>query len=151
MKKRKKRNPTKFTDKLVEVIISRRKVIEKGFFIIIILSVICTFMVGVNYDLTKYLPEWAPSKLGIDVMEREFGYPGSARVMIGDVSIHEAKLYKEQIKRIDSRYSYMGGLGGPNLCIRRFSCSSEAGRLLQGWIRRHGHPIHQRRFRSTYI
>jgi len=97
----KKNNKPQLMDKLIDVIVNRRKWIEKIFIILIIASVFCYFQIGVNYDLTKYLPKSAPSKQGIDVMEEEFGYPGSARVMIGDVTLYEAKLYKEKIELID--------------------------------------------------
>jgi len=40
------------------------------------------------------------SKQGIDLMEKEFGYPGTARVMISGVTIYEAKNYKDRIENI---------------------------------------------------
>lgn len=88
-------------DRLISFIVKRRNDIEKFFIVMVILSVIASTMVGVNYDLTKYLPSWAPTKQGIDIMEQEFGYPGTARVMVKDVSIYEAKLYKDKIEAID--------------------------------------------------
>lgn len=33
-------------------------------------------MVGINYDLTKYLPDSSPSAQALDIMEDEFTYPG---------------------------------------------------------------------------
>lgn len=33
-------------------------------------------------------------------MEKEFGYPGTARVMVDDVSLYEAKAYKEKIEAV---------------------------------------------------
>ena len=39
--------------------------------------------VNVNYDLTEYLPASARSCIGLDLMEDEFGYPGTARLMMG--------------------------------------------------------------------
>ena len=50
-----------------------------------------------NYDLTKYLPDTAESAIGLDVMRDKFGYPGTARVMVKDVSLYEAKQYKDEI------------------------------------------------------
>lgn len=86
---------------LVNAIINRRTMIEKVFVILVIVSVICFPFVGVNYDLSKYLPDYAPSKVGLDIMEEEFGYPGTARIMIKDVSINEAKIYKDRIENVD--------------------------------------------------
>lgn len=86
-----------FVDRLISFIVRRRKGIEKFFIAAVVLAIIGSLMVSVNYDLTKYLPKSAPTKQGIDVMEREFGYPGTARVMVKDVSVYEAKLYKDAL------------------------------------------------------
>jgi len=86
---------------LVDFIIRRSKLIEKVFAIIFIITALCLPFVGINYDLSKYLPSDMPSKQGIDLMEEEFGYPGTARIMIADVSIYEAKTYKDRIAAIE--------------------------------------------------
>ncbi len=87
--------------KISNIIIKQNKKIEKIFAVIFIICILCMPFVGVNYDLSKYLPDYAPSKQGIDIMEDEFGYPGTARIMIEDVSIYEAKLYKDMINNVD--------------------------------------------------
>lgn len=86
---------------LPDFIIRNAKKIEKLFFVLCIISFIMMPMVKVNYDLTKYLPESAPSKAGLDLMEEEFGYPGTARVMVDDVDLYEAKRIKNAIEDID--------------------------------------------------
>lgn len=86
---------------LIDFIINKRNWIERIFAIAVILSAIAFCFVKVNYDLSKYLPDNAPSKAGLNVMEEEFGYPGTARVMVGEVSLYEAKLYKDRIADID--------------------------------------------------
>lgn len=88
-------------DRLISFIVRRRNYIEKFFILMVVISAVLSLMVRVNYDLTKYLPSWAPTKQGIDVMEAQFGYPGTARVMVKDVTIYEAKLYKEKIAKIE--------------------------------------------------
>ncbi|WMJ83004.1 efflux RND transporter permease subunit [Oscillospiraceae bacterium LTW-04] len=88
-------------DRLISFIVRRRNYIEKFFILMVAISAVFSLMVKVNYDLTEYLPSWAPTKQGIDVMEAEFGYPGTARVMIKDVTVYEAKLYKEKIANIE--------------------------------------------------
>lgn len=85
---------------LIDFIIHRNRLIEKLFAILFIVSAVCFPFVHVNYDLSKYLPGDMPSRQGIDLMEQEFGYPGTARVMISDVSIYEAKLYQDKIENI---------------------------------------------------
>ena len=56
--------------------------------------------VSVNYDMTDYLPEDAPSTVSLDVMQEEFdGAIPNARVMVRDVSLSEAQDIKRQIKQ----------------------------------------------------
>lgn len=87
-------------EKLANKIVAHGKTIEKFFVVAIGLAILAQGLVGVNYDLTKYLPAETPAKQGITVMEREFGYPGTARVMIKDVSLYEAEAYKNEIAKI---------------------------------------------------
>lgn len=86
---------------LIDLIINSRNIIEKVFAVAVICSVVATCFVSVNYDLSKYLPDTAPSKQGLNIMEEEFGYPGTARVMVGEVSLYEAKMYKDRISNVD--------------------------------------------------
>ncbi len=89
------------TDRIIETVVYRRTRIEKFFILLIVFSLFCLPMVEINYDLTEYLPVSTETKQGIDLMEREFGYPGTARVLIRDVSVYEAKIYKNRIEQID--------------------------------------------------
>ena len=67
-----------------------------------IISLFCSKLVSVNYDITDYLPENTKSTVSIDVMQAEFdgGIP-NARVMIKNVTIPEALEYKEKLKNIE--------------------------------------------------
>ena len=68
---------------------------------VLILSLICIPMVGVNYDLTEYLPDDSPSAQALDIMEKEFTYPGMGRVLLEDVTLYEAKNIKDRIADVD--------------------------------------------------
>ena len=87
-------------EKLIHMIVLKHKTIGKVFVFLVVLSILCFLVVGVNYDLSKYLPSDSPSKQGIDLMKEEFEYPGSGQVMIEDVTLYEAKAYKEKIEAI---------------------------------------------------
>lgn len=87
--------------KIIHQIVYRGKTIERIFFIATIVCAICFPFVGVNYDLSKYLPGFAPTKQALDVMEEEFGYPGTARIMVKDVSLQEAKAIRDRIAEVD--------------------------------------------------
>ena len=96
-KEKKKNQNGGFSYMLASFIIHKRGWIESVFVIGCLLSLLTMNFVNVNYDLTKYLPETAESAIGLDVMRDKFGYPGTARVMVKDVSLYEAKQYKDEI------------------------------------------------------
>lgn len=78
---------------------------KKIIVVFIVTALICAILqnfVGVNYEMTDYLPEDSPSTAAVEIMEEEFegGIP-NARVMVKNVSIAEALEYKEKIKNID--------------------------------------------------
>src|SRR5690606_3259666 len=70
--------------------------------ILTIVAVIVQFGVTVNYNMVDYLTEDAPSVTAMDIMEEEFeGAVPNTRVMIQDVSIQEALIYKDKLSAID--------------------------------------------------
>ena len=86
---------------LARFIIEKRALIESIFVAGCIFSIIAMCFVNVNYDLTKYVPSYTQSSQGLDKMKEEFGYPGTAWLMIKDVSLYEAKMYKDQLAAVD--------------------------------------------------
>lgn len=88
-------------DRVVHLIVTKGNHIKRIFFVLAVFCAVCFPFVGVNYDLSKYLPDFAPTKQALDVMEAEFGYPGTARIMVKDVSMQEAKSIRKQISEVD--------------------------------------------------
>lgn len=86
---------------LVDFIIYKRKMIEIFFVILTIISAFCYMFVDVNYDITKYLPSTTKSQEGKKILEKEFGYPGTARIMVDNVTYYEAQNYKDQIESVE--------------------------------------------------
>src|SRR5699024_3695301 len=83
-------------------ILKYKKSIVIIFFILMIVSTIAQFFVSVNYNMTDYLPDDAPSTKGLEVMEEQFdGAMTNAQVMVEDVSIPEALEMKEKLAAID--------------------------------------------------
>lgn len=83
-------------------IIKYKKTIVLTFGIVAIIGTILQFFVSVNYNMTDYLPDDAPSTKAIDVMENQFdGAMTNAQVMIQDVTIQEALSFKEKLAAID--------------------------------------------------
>lgn len=87
--------------KLSGFIVRHNKGVQKLFILIVFVNLLLFPFVGINYDLTKYLPNSAPSKAAINKMEESFGYPGTGRVMLNDVTLYEAKVLKNRMEKVD--------------------------------------------------
>ncbi|MCD8370282.1 MAG: MMPL family transporter [Clostridiales bacterium] len=87
--------------RLARLIMEKRAWIEKLFLVGCLFSLLSMNLVQINYDLTNYIPSDATFSVGLDIMEREFGYPGTGRVMLKDVTLYEAKQYKDQMELVD--------------------------------------------------
>ena len=86
---------------LADFIVEHNKGIRNVVIVLVVFFAICFPFVEVNYDLTKYLPDTVDSKIAINKMRETFGYPGTGRLMLKDVTLYEAKQYKNQIEKID--------------------------------------------------
>ena len=86
---------------LPEWIVRHRGKIMSVFILLAVLCAFCIPFIKVNYDLTAYLPDDMESKKAINIMEEEFGYPGTARIMIENVTPYEAQLYQEMLEHVD--------------------------------------------------
>ncbi len=83
-------------------IIKYKRRIVITFILIALMSLVAQFGVSVNYNMMDYLPEDAQSTKAIDLMEQEFdGSVPNTRVMIKDVTIQEALVFKEKLASID--------------------------------------------------
>ena len=56
-------------EKIFHFIVYEGRKIEKAFIAMLLVFAICFPLVGVNYDLSKYLPQSAPSRQALSVME----------------------------------------------------------------------------------
>ena len=90
-----------FKRRVINFIVDHGRMIEIFFAVLIALSLFSNLFVETNYDLKEYLPENVPSETGIDLMSREFGYPGTARLMVDDVTLYKAKSIKDRIMAVD--------------------------------------------------
>lgn len=89
-------------NKFYTALVNKRKLILALFSIAFVISLVCSKLVFVNYDITDYLPENTKSTVSLDVMGKEFdgGIPNT-RVMIKNVTIPEALEYKDKLKAIE--------------------------------------------------
>ena len=86
---------------LADFIVDHNKGIRNIILLLVVFFGLCYPLVSINYDLTKYLPNDVDSKIAINKMRDVFGYPGTGRLMLKDVTLYEAKQYKNEIEKID--------------------------------------------------
>lgn len=93
---------TKFNlTQLAADIVNHNLLIEKIFIGLLVLAIGAQALVGVNYDLTTYLPADSQTKKGVDLVKSQFDYTGNARVMISDVSLSQAAVYQQQLSQLE--------------------------------------------------
>ena len=125
--------------KVAHFIVQRGRSIEKFFIAMTILCAVCYPFVGVNYDLSKYLPDFAPTKQALDVMEKEFGYPGMARIMVKDVTLPEARTIRQRISRVDG----VDLVVGPDLAANVYSTDAFIKNSLTDRFYKDGNAVYQ--------
>ena len=125
--------------KMAHFIVQRGRIIEKFFIAVTILCAVCYPFVGVNYDLSKYLPDFAPTKQALDVMEKEFGYPGMARIMVKDVTLPEARTIRQRISRVDG----VDLVVGPDLAANVYSTDAFIKNSLTDRFYKDGNTVYQ--------
>jgi predicted RND superfamily exporter protein len=83
-------------------VIRHRKPVIVIFCVLAALAAVLQLGVSVNYNMTDYLPEKAPSTETLTLLEREFpdAIP-NARVMLRDVTVTQALAVKQQLAAID--------------------------------------------------
>ncbi len=94
--KEKKIGKTDFLYRVSEWIVDKRKLI----FLLVIAGVIFSFFsigwIEVESDLTSFLPDKSPSREGVEIMNEEFIMPGTAQIMVANVTLDDAqRIYRE--------------------------------------------------------
>ncbi|HBY65442.1 MAG TPA: hypothetical protein DEG42_03520, partial [Acholeplasmataceae bacterium] len=74
-------------------------VILVGF--LVILSAIFIPRVQTNYDMTQYLPIDSNTKIGLDILENEFGNESSVEILINDISVANVLAIKAEILNVN--------------------------------------------------
>jgi len=126
-------------EKMAHFIVHRGRIIEKIFIAATIICAVCYPFVGVNYDLSKYLPDFAPTKQALDVMEEEFGYPGMARIMVKGVTMQEARTIRQRIADVE----HVELVVGPDLATNVYSSDSFINNSLTDKFYKDGNAVYQ--------
>lgn len=81
-------------------IVEHKKSIISIYILLIVLSIIGSFLVEINYDLSTYLPKNENSIRGKKLLEEEFGISGAAYVLIKDKDVHHIDEIIKDLKSI---------------------------------------------------
>lgn len=77
---------------------------RQGFFLLFIVAIIyCLTSISktsVNNDITSYLPAGSETRIGINLMNKEFTTYGMARIMVANISYNQAEEISKKIKEI---------------------------------------------------
>lgn len=101
MSKKKKRRTGNVWLTIASFIVDRRRLIG---FIFLAAVIYCIFSIGkvnVNQDIKSYLPTESETRAGLELMNEEFTTPGTAQVMISNVTYEEAAGLAEKIQKVD--------------------------------------------------
>ena len=88
--KEKKKHSSNLLYKISEGIVDKRRLIFLIVFLLVVFSVIAMGWVEVESDLTSFLPDNSPSREGVEIMNEEFVMPGTAQIMVANVTLGEA-------------------------------------------------------------
>ena len=83
-----------------KLIVKHRRKIVLVFLIFLIFNILIIPAVRINYNMAEYVPDYEPAKYALDVVKEEFGMQSVARIMINNVSLVEAKEYKDKIAKV---------------------------------------------------
>jgi predicted RND superfamily exporter protein len=91
-----------FMIKVATFIVDRRNLFFLLFGILLIFSVVSMNWVGVENELSAYLPSTTETSQGLDLMDEQFITYGTAKVMVTNVSYNEADKIYEELDALDS-------------------------------------------------
>ena len=128
-----KGSKTDFLYKISEWIVDKRKLV---FLIVIAWIVFSCFSIGwiqVESDLASFLPDKSPSREGVEIMNEEFVMPGTAQIMVANVTLEDAnRIYDEimdtkgvQLVEFDETASHYNNLSAYYSIIFSGTSSSE--------------------------
>lgn len=87
--------------KIVEKFIKYKYYLIGGFLLLALISALLNPYIKINYNISDYLDEDTDTKIALEIMNEEFTSTGNLQVMLENVSLEDAKLFKKQISNID--------------------------------------------------
>lgn len=85
---------------LSDSIVKRKKFILIFYAMLILFSIILSFFININYDLSSYLPDELNSIEGKKLLDSEFGIKGTAYILVKNKTLDEIKGYVSSMEKI---------------------------------------------------
>jgi len=90
----------KFTNAIANWTVNARWILF-GVFMVLTVALFFVPQAGVNYDMTKYLPDDSSTRVSIELMQDEFGAAGTANVMVTSVDASKLGELKSAIEGVE--------------------------------------------------
>ncbi len=87
-------------ESLSSFIVKHKKSILIFYAILIVFSIIGTFLVNINYGLSSYLPDELNSIKGKDILENDFGIMGTGNIIIESKDLNKISEYVNDIEKV---------------------------------------------------
>ena len=87
--------------KITDFIINKRYFVLSLFIVLTIISGALSTKVKINHDISKYLPDTSETRIGMDIMEKEFSETSTLNLMFENLSSEEKDKIKDELSHID--------------------------------------------------
>lgn len=105
MEKQEEKAGNSFMLKICAFIVDKRNLFFLIYAILCIFSVIARGWVGVENQLSEYLPDTSETRQGLDLMEEQFTTYGTTKVMVANISYDQALEIQSDMEQIDGIFS----------------------------------------------
>jgi len=96
-----------FISKIAAFIVDKRNLFFFVYAVLIVFSFFSWNWVTVESELSAFLPEDSETRIAMKIMEREFVSYGTAKIMVANVSLEQAKEIAEKIRETEGIYSVL--------------------------------------------
>ncbi|MBQ5523554.1 MAG: RND transporter, partial [Oscillospiraceae bacterium] len=83
--------------RVAQYIVDRRKLILIVFIVLALISVYTSTLVVTNDSLEHFLPADTETRLGLDIMDREFVTYDTAQVVVRNISLDQARAIADEL------------------------------------------------------
>ena len=95
-------NKKSLMTRVAQYIVDRRRLILLVFIALALVSVYTSTLVETNDSLEHFLPADTETRLGLDIMDREFVTYDTAQIVVRNISLEQAKALSDEIASVEN-------------------------------------------------